>query len=116
LLTQKQHSKINGRIRVQAGIGGSFARTALPQAIATSSYNAANHQTSFGSQTLPYDLNGSLTSDGANTFTWNARNQLVSISGPGLAASFSYDAFGRRITKTVNSQTTAFLCDGANAV
>ncbi|HKQ05777.1 MAG TPA: hypothetical protein VJ464_11640 [Blastocatellia bacterium] len=65
--------------------GGSFARTNLPQAVSTTSYNAANHQTAFGSQTLTYDLNGNLTSDGVNTYTWNARDQLVAISGPGLS-------------------------------
>ena len=46
------------------------------------------------------------------TYTWNARDQLVSLSGPGVAASFQHDAFGRRKGKTVNGATTAFLYDG----
>ena len=48
---------------------------------AISAYNAGNQQLTFGGQTLTYDLNGNLTSDGVNTYTWNARNQLVAING-----------------------------------
>ena len=36
--------------------------------------------------------------------------------GPGLTASFQYDAFGRRKQKTVNGTTTNFLYDGLNVV
>ena len=97
-------------------VGGSLARTGIPQVLTSASYNNANRQTAFGAQTLTYDDNGNLTSDGTNTYTWNARNQLAAISGPGLAASFSYDALGRRTSKTVNSSTTGFLYDGANIV
>lgn len=44
--------------------GGSFARTVLPVTLTTASYDAANHQTAFGSQSLTYDDNGNLTSGG----------------------------------------------------
>jgi RHS repeat-associated protein len=88
----------------------------LPQVVTSTSYNSANQQTGFGGQTLTYDNNGNLTSDGTNTYTWNARNQLVSTSGAGLTANFSYDAGGRRISKTINGGTTSYLYDGANIV
>jgi hypothetical protein len=39
---------------------------------------------------------------------------LVSISGPGLSASFIYDALGRRTSKTVNGATTGHLYNGDN--
>ena len=39
-----------------------------------------------------------------------------SFSGSGIAASFQYDAFGRRINKSVNGPTTEFLYDGLNVV
>ena len=97
-------------------IGGSYARTGLPPAVSSASHNAANQQTAFGSQSLTYDLNGNLTSDGTNTYVWNGRDQLVSMTGPGLTASFQYDAFGDRISKTVNGVTTSYLYDGANLV
>lgn len=95
--------------------GGSYARTGLPQAVNSATYNAGNRQTAFGSLTLTYDLNGNLTGDGTNTYTWNARNQLSSISG-GASASFGYDGVGRRTTKTLSSTTTTHLYEGRNVV
>jgi RHS repeat-associated protein len=62
-----------------------------------------------------YDNNGNLTSDGINSYTWNARDQLVAISG-GTTASFNYDAVGRRRSKTVGGASTGFLYDGLNLV
>src|SRR5256885_9017568 len=61
-----------------------------------------------------YDNNGNLTNDGTNTYMWNARNQLVTISGS-VNANFQYDAFGRRVSKTINGRTQ-FLYDGSNPV
>src|SRR5215213_2546591 len=97
-------------------IGGSFARTAFPQPLTSSTYNATNQLTQRASSSLTYDLNGNLTSDGVKTYTWDARNQLASISGGGLTASFSYDSFGRRKAKTINGATTEFVFDGASVV
>src|SRR5439155_4130678 len=48
--------------------------------------------------------------------TWNARNQLVGISGPNMSASFVYDGIGKRQRKTINGNTTEFLYDGVNPV
>jgi RHS repeat-associated protein len=101
-------------------IGGSFARTGIPQAISSTVYNAANHQTTFGGSTLTYDNNGNLQTitdaNGTTTYTWNARNQLVGINGPGVSASFVYDGLGRREKKIFNSTLTEFLFDGVNPV
>ena len=101
-------------------IGGSFARTGIPQGISSTAYNVANHQTIFDNKTLTYDNNGNLTSvsDGAGTtlYAWNARNQLVGISGPTVTASFVYDGLGRRQQKTINGNSTEFLYDGVNPV
>lgn len=103
----------NGR---RTHVGGTYARTGLPQAVASATYNAANRQTAFGNQALTYDLNGNLTNDGSNSYTWNARNQLVSMTGPSLTASFAYGSFGNRVNRTINSLTTSFLYDGNNMV
>jgi len=101
-------------------IGGSFARTGLPQATTSTAYNTANHQTTFGDKTLIYDNNGNLQTitdgSGTTTYTWSARNQLTGISGPGVSASFVYDAFGRREKKTINGNLTEFLFDDLNVV
>jgi YD repeat-containing protein len=71
--------------------------------------------------TLSYDANGNLAFksgpvSGTTSYTWNARNQLASLSGPAGSATFRYDAQGRRIEKTVNGVTTGFLYDGAQAI
>jgi RHS repeat-associated protein len=97
-------------------MGGSFARTGLPQPLTSVNHNAANQLTQRGAAVLAYDNNGNLTSDGTNTYTWNARNQLAGMSGPGLTASFQYDVSGRRTNKTINGVSTSYLYDGDSAV
>ena len=91
--------------------------TLLPAAV-QAAYDAANQQIQFNaaSPNQTFDANGNLTSDGVNTYTWDALNQLEAISGPGLSAAFEYDALGRRISKTINGVTTSFLYDGNDIV
>jgi len=96
-------------------MGGSLARTGLPQPLSIANYDAANRLTQHGAATLSYDANGNLTNDGTNTYTWDARNQLVGISGA-VSANFQYDPFGRRVRTTVNGSTKDYLYDGANVV
>jgi RHS repeat-associated protein len=103
----------NGR-RTQ--VGGSYARTGLASALASTTHNAANQLTQRGATTFTYDTNGNIQGDGTSTYTWNARDQLVSMTAPSLTASFQYDALGRRINKTINSVSTSYLYDGNNAV
>lgn len=98
---------------------GTFATDLLPTATTQpATFDLNDRKTSFNGQALTYDANGNLTSDGTNTYTWNARNQLTQISqGSNVQLSFSYDALGRRIAKTVGSGTpTQYLYDGANVV
>lgn len=101
-------------------VGGAFARATIPPVLSAVSYNANNQQTTFGTNTITYDLNGNmanLTDAGVTTtYTWNARNQLTGISVTGFAASFTYDSFGRRTGKTVQGTTTNFVYDGLNPV
>ena len=96
-------------------VAGSYARTNLPTAVASATYNVNNQLTNWGGATLTYDNNGNLLTDGTNTHVWNARDQLASISG-GVTASFGYDAFNRRRTKTIAGTKTDFLYDGLNFV
>jgi len=106
------HDRAGNRVQ----IGGSWARTGLPQPVASATYNAANQLLTWGTQSPTHDLNGNLTSDGTTTYAWDARNQLASVIGPGLTAMFQYDALGRRSAKTINGTTTQFLYDGLNPV
>jgi RHS repeat-associated protein len=81
--------------------GGSLAKVDLPQAVSDAQYNGANQLTRWAGMAYTYDLNGSLASDGANQYSWNAQGLLGQISGA-VTASFSYDMSGRRRDQTVN--------------
>jgi len=102
----------DGRVTAKTG---SFAQTNLPQAVTGNSFNADNEMTGFNGTALSYDLNGNLIGDGTNSYTWDARNHLASISG-GTTASFVYDAFGRRMNKDINGSITQFEYDSMNPV
>ncbi len=95
--------------------GGTLAGINLPNSITSSAHNANNQLTTWGSATLAYDENGNLTGDGTNTYTWDARLQLASISG-GVSATFYYDAMRRRVGKTISGTTTGYAYDNRNYV
>ncbi len=88
----------------------------LPAAVTSATYDAANEQIAFAGATRTYDANGNLTNDGANTYQWDARNRLIAISGPSLSASFSYDALGRRVSKTINGVASMYHYDQKDIV
>ena len=87
-----------------------------PAATPTVSYtaDALNRYTTVGAVSPTYDGNGNLTSDGTFTLGYDAENRLTSASGAGNTASYSFDAQGRRKTKTVNGTTTVFVTDAGN--
>jgi RHS repeat-associated protein len=95
--------------------GGSFARTGLPDAIASATYDANNRLTNWNGTALSHDANGNLLGFGGNTYTWNKRDQLSAISGMNTA-SFQYDGVGRRQAKTVSGTNTQFLYDTLNPI
>ena len=99
---------------------GSFATDVLPATTsAPGTFDLSNRQTSFNGTTPSYDANGNLTSNGIDTFVWNARNQLSQITEAGNTKfSYAYDALGRRTSKSVVGTTapTTYLYDGSNAV
>jgi len=76
---------------------------------------STNQLTTWGTASLFYDLNGNMTSDGTHGYIWDARNRLKQID-LGNTASFTYDPFGRRATKSNVGTGTTFLYDGANPV
>lgn len=112
-----------GRLVKKSRDNGGFGQDSAFSA----TYDTANRltQASIGSKTytLAYDANGNLisktnTADAADvtTYTWDARDQLTGIAGPGINASFKYDPLGRRIERTVNGQTTGYLYDGDQSI
>jgi RHS repeat-associated protein len=87
----------------------------LPQEV-QAAYNAANQMIHFNTDTITYDANGNLTFDGTTSYTWDARNQLIQMSSGSLFATFTYDALGRRVSKTNNGATTRYLYDGNDII
>jgi len=96
----------------RTSVGGSWARTGLPAAVDSASYDAANRVTNWNGTSLSYDPNGNLTSDAIGAYGWNARNQLTTRFG----STFGYDAVGRRRQRTLGGTTVTFLYDRGNVV
>ena len=60
-----------------------------------------------------FDVDGRLTSHGTRTFQYDASDHLSAVHDGGvLVASYRYDAFGRRRSKTVGNVTTRFVNAG----
>ncbi len=76
--------------------------------------NALNQYTAVGAATPSYDGNGNLTFDGNFSFGYDAENRLTSAYAAGFAASYTYNAQGRRKTKSVNGVTTVYVTDADN--
>lgn len=110
-LTYQYHAA-SGRTHV----GGSFARIALPDPVASATYDAANRQLIFGENTMGFDPNGNLSvlhsPSGTSSFTWDASDRLLALATPDVSAAFTYDSFGRRVSKQVNAQLTRYAYDG----
>ena len=67
--------------------------TAQPQTTAYT-YDDANRMTFAGGVAYAWDDNGNLLSDGANTYTYNHSNRLITVSGPSSVISFTYNGMG----------------------
>jgi RHS repeat-associated protein len=96
-------------------VGGTWARTGLPPALASATHDAANRVSQWAGQTFSYDANGNMGSDGPTAYTFNARDQFIAATGATPTAS-TYDAISRRTSRTVAGTTTSLLYDGLNTV
>lgn len=76
--------------------------------------NNLNQYTAVGGVTPTYSTNGNLTSDGTYTLGYDAENRLTSAAGAGNTAAYTFDAQGRRKTRTVNGTTTVSVTDAQN--
>jgi len=88
-------------------------------------YNEGNELVS-DSETYAYDKNGNLirkvASDGTTAYTWDYENRLIKVTRPdGTVIQFSYDPFGRRISKKVTqgaavTTMTRYFYDDKNLI
>lgn len=99
-------------------MGGSFARTLLPSAIATAAYDGANRQVTFGASQMSCDAKGNVTSitggSPTTSVTWDVRDRLIDLEQSRRLASFAY-AFGPRPAKTVNGTATPWAALSGSA-
>jgi RHS repeat-associated protein len=68
---------------------------------------------------VQYDALGNVINDGVHRYTYDAENRLVKVDlnpDGSSAASYTYDAFGRRVSKTAAGAATEFLYDLAGRV
>jgi RHS repeat-associated protein len=79
----------------------------------TATVNALNQYTTLNGKPVAHDDNGNQT---INSAVWDARDRLVSLTGPNFTALFTYDALGRRSSKTVNGQKKTYLYDGSDLI
>ncbi len=79
----------------------------------TYTVNNLNQLTSINGVTLTYDNRGNLTFDGAFYKTYDAENRLLKdSSSPSSVIRYAYDAFGRRVVKTINGQSFKYTYAG----
>jgi RHS repeat-associated protein len=81
--------------------------------------NNLNQYAAVGAQSLSYDANGNLISDGAFTYGYDTESRLISSTynaSGGAIASYAYDPQGRRKAKTVNGTTTNYLSAGSREI
>ena len=86
--------------------------------------NNMNQLGTFSSSVLLYDDNGNLIEDGEFRYIYDADNRLRAVQSSqddALIADYFYDAFGRRIAKSVSNSgdldgTTEYVYDGVNVI
>ncbi len=77
-----------------------------------------NRMTGMDGWTITYDDAGFIRKrkKGADSlaYTWNALGQLTKVVAPGYTVTYGYDAFGNRVRKSVNGDSTHYIVeDGA---
>ena len=99
-------------------ITGSNASTGSAQGPSNYSYNANNQLTQAGAVSYSYDANGNTTSqtDAGNatntrSYVYDTDNRLIEVhdASNAIIATYRYDPFGRRLSKTANNQSTYYF-------
>ncbi len=79
------------------------------------SHNNMNAYTTVGSETMQYDGNGNMLSDGSHTYQYNYRNRIISVDN-GSTATYQYDALDRRICKATVTDTIHYYYRGVQCI
>jgi len=84
--------------------------------LTTYAVNNLNQYSSVGGVSHTYDNTGKLTSDGTNTYVYDAENRLISAETADHSITYTYDPQGRRISKDVDGKVTKYLYDGDQVI
>ena len=76
-----------------------------PSYLFNTSPSPSNNQIS----TAGYDAAGNLTSDGLNSYTYDAEGKVIKSVSAGVTATYAYDALNHRIRTDVGSKATGFV-------
>jgi RHS repeat-associated protein len=87
-------------------------------------HNAVHEITTIDATPLVHDVKGNLTTNkNGQVYAWDIENRLVSATVPagcpeGVTGThtYTYDALGRRVSKTVGGNTTVFISDGMQEI
>ena len=95
--------------------------TQLSAAKTAGAADAGNRITQFGAAAYTFDAAGQTTSktdaQGTTQYTWDARGRLSRATLPGgQTVTYTYDALGRRASRSADGTTTSFLYDGQDVV
>ena len=79
--------------------------------------NNLNQYTQFDALSLAYDGNGNLSQKGTAHYTYDYRNQLMSVQDGTKTTTFKYDVLGRRIEKSATgSSPVRYYYDGYQVI
>jgi RHS repeat-associated protein len=98
-------------------VGNRQQRNSSVSGVSTQNFSGGYNPADELKPTFSFDGNGNQLSDSqGRTYTWNALNQLIHVTGTGLDVSYVYDGDGLRVQKTNNltAVTTRYLWDRNN--
>jgi YD repeat-containing protein len=103
-----------GQITYTYNAMGNRSSSTASSGTTTYTYNADNELASSSgaiSTTYTYNGNGERTAAGTVTYSWNAADELKSLTSGGATTTYAYDGDGNRVSSTSGSTTTNYLYD-----
>lgn len=89
----------------------------MPSLSYATTYGVANELNQIGSAGgvgIGWTLDGNMSTDGVNTYTWGYGNRMIGANRSGMTATYDYDSDDRRTKKTVNGVVTRTMWSGAD--
>jgi RHS repeat-associated protein len=81
----------------------------------TNSMNCYTNINGAASINIYYDANGNMISEGTRTYSYDIENRMKNVDA-GNTATYTYDALGRRIKKTLGANTIQYYFDGLQVI